>query len=192
MGCHTAGPRHPLFAGGLPIKSPFGIIYSTNITPDPLTGIGQYSYGDFSRAVREGIAKDGRHLYPAMPYASYTVILDDDVQALYAYFMHGVEAVNHKPPQTRLPFPFNQRWVFRFWNAAFVNRGPYKPRLDRDTQWNRGAYLVQSLGHCGACHTPRGLAYQEKGYSELSPEYLSGASVDNWFTPDRKSCIWPG
>ncbi|MGH8762833.1 MAG: c-type cytochrome [Nitrosospira sp.] len=181
VSCHTAGPHHPPFAGGLPINSPFGIIYSTNITPDPVTGIGQYSYSDFSRAVREGIAKDGRRLYPAMPYASFTAILDDDIQALYAFFMNGVEPVNHKPPQTRLPFPFNQRWTLQFWDAAFVNHARYKPRADRDEQWNRGAYLVQSLGHCGACHTPRGLAYQEKAYSELSSEYLSGAVVDNWF-----------
>ncbi|MDQ3185804.1 MAG: cytochrome c [Pseudomonadota bacterium] len=184
VGCHTAGPRHLLFAGGLPLNSPFGTIYSTNITPDPVTGIGQYSYSDFSRAVREGIAKDGRRLYPAMPYASFTAILDDDVKALYAYFMNAVEAVSHKPPQTRLPFPFNQRWTLQFWDAAFVNHARYKPRADRDAQWNRGAYLVQALGHCGACHTPRGLGYQEKGYSELSPEYLSGAVVDNWFAPN--------
>lgn len=181
VSCHTAGPRHPPFAGGLPINSPFGIIYSTNITPDPIVGIGKYSYTDFSRALREGVARDGRRLYPAMPYPSFTAISDDDAQALYAYFMHGVEAVGQKPPQTTLPFPFNQRWTLQFWDAAFVNHERYKPRADRDAQWNRGAYLVQSLGHCGACHTPRGFAYQEKGYSESSPEYLSGAVVDNWF-----------
>ncbi|MEO6824132.1 MAG: cytochrome c [Nitrosospira sp.] len=179
--CHTAGPRHEPFAGGLAINSPVGIIYSTNITPDPDTGIGQYSYDDFSRAVREGIAKDGRRLYPAMPYASFAAASDSDIQALYAYFMNGVEAVKQTPPQTKLPFPFNQRWVFKFWNAAFANQKTYQPRADHDAQWNRGAYLVQGLGHCGACHTPRGLAFQEKGYSELSPDYLSGAIIDNWF-----------
>lgn len=181
VSCHTAGPDHPPFAGGLPINSPFGIIYSTNITPDPIYGIGQYSYADFSRAVREGIARDGRRLYPAMPYASFAATSDSDIQALYAYFMQEVKAVSHTPPQTRLPFPFNQRWTLMFWSAAFANQKSYKPRADRDAQWNRGAYLVQALGHCGACHTPRGLAYQEKGYSESSPDYLSGAVVDNWF-----------
>ena len=181
VSCHTAGSGHPLFAGGLPIKSPFGIIYSTNITPDPISGIGQYTYPDFSRAVREGIAKDGRRLYPAMPYASFAATSDSDIQALYAYFMEGVKAVHHTPPQTRLPFPFNQRWTLMFWSAAFVNQERYKPRSDRTVQWNRGAYLVQALGHCGACHTPRGFAYQEKAYSEPSPDYLSGAVVDNWF-----------
>ncbi|MBS0300022.1 MAG: cytochrome c [Proteobacteria bacterium] len=180
--CHTAGPDHELFAGGLPINSPFGIIYSTNITSDPVTGIGQYSYDDFSRALRQGIAKNGRHLYPAMPYASFAAILDSDVEALYAYFMNGVKAVNYTPPQTKLPFPFNQRWTLMFWNAAFATQKIYKSRIDRDAQWNRGAYLVQGLGHCGACHTPRGLAFQEKAYSESSPDYLRGAMVDNWFS----------
>lgn len=180
-GCHTAGPDHPPFAGGLPLSSPFGSIYSTNITPDPVSGIGNYTYEDFDRAVRGGVAKDGRHLYPAMPYPAFTAISDSDIQALYAFFMKGVKAADRKPPQTELPFPFNQRWVLRFWNAAFVKHERYKARADRDARWNRGAYLVQALGHCGACHTPRGLAYQEKGYSESSPDYLTGAVVDNWF-----------
>lgn len=179
--CHTAGPDHAPFAGGLPINSPFGIIYSSNITPDPTTGIGQYSYEDFNRAVREGIARNGKRLYPAMPYPSFAATRDSDIEALYAYFMKGVKPVNFTPPQTRLPFPFNQRWTLMFWSAAFVTQKPYKPRADGDAQWNRGAYLVQALGHCGACHTPRGLAYQEKAYSESSPDYLSGSVVDGWF-----------
>jgi mono/diheme cytochrome c family protein len=180
-GCHTAGPHHPPFAGGLPINSPFGVIYSTNITPDPATGIGHYSYADFSRAVREGIAKGGRRLYPAMPYASFAAVADSDMRALYAYFMKGVKPVRHTPPQTSLVFPFSQRWGLMFWSAAFANQKTYQPRADRDMQWNRGAYLVQSLGHCGACHTPRGLAFQEKAYSESSPDYLTGSVIDNWF-----------
>lgn len=180
-GCHTAGPGHPPFAGGLPINSPFGVIYSTNITPDPVTGIGQYSYTDFSRAVRQGIARDGRRLYPAMPFASFAAVLESDIEALYAYFMSEVKPVRHVPPQTKLPFPFNQRWTLWFWTAAFATQEPFKARPGRNNQWNRGAYLVQTLGHCGACHTPRGLAYQEKAYSETSPDYLSGAVVDNWF-----------
>lgn len=181
IACHTAGPQHPPFAGGLPLNSPFGIIYSTNITPDPVNGIGNYTLNDFSRAVRNGIAKDGRRLYPAMPYASFTAITDDDIRALYAYFMSQVAPVNHKPPETKLPFPFNIRLSLIFWDAAFVKHQRYKPRDDRDAQWNRGAYLVQSLGHCGACHTPRGLGFQEKAYTESSPMYLRGAVVDNWY-----------
>lgn len=181
VACHTAGPLQPPFAGGLPLNSPFGIIYSTNITPDPINGIGKYSLDDFSRAVRNGIAKDGRRLYPAMPYASFTFTTDDDIRALYAYFMNKVAPVNHKPPETKLPFPFNIRLSLFFWDTVFVKHERYKPDNDRDAQWNRGAYLVQSLGHCGACHTPRGLAFQETAYTEASPRYLSGAVVDNWY-----------
>ncbi|WP_031438122.1 c-type cytochrome [Methylobacter tundripaludum] len=186
IACHTSGPQSPPFAGGLPLNSPFGIIYSTNITPDPVTGIGNYSLHDFSRAVRNGVAKGGRRLYPAMPYPSFTAITDDDIHALYVYFMNAVEAVHHKPPETKLPFPFNIRLSLFFWDAAFVKHKRFKPQNDRDAQWNRGAYLVQSLGHCGACHTPRGLAFQEKAYAESSPAYLSGALVDNWFTANLR------
>jgi len=181
IACHTAGPQSPPFAGGLPLNSPFGIIYSTNITPDPTNGIGRYTLDDFSHAVRNGVAKDGRRLYPAMPYASFTYATDDDIRALYVYFMNKVAPVNHKPPETKLPFPFNIRLSLFFWDAAFVKRVRYKPHIERDIQWNRGAYLVQSLGHCGACHTPRGLAFQETAYNESSPKYLSGAVVDNWY-----------
>jgi len=181
VACHTAGPQSPPFAGGLPLNSPFGKIYSSNITPDMVNGIGNYTFDDFSRAVRNGIAKDGRRLYPAMPYASFTFITDDDIRALYAYFINEVKPVNYKPPQTKLPFPFNIRLSLFFWDALFVKHERFKPHIDRDAQWNRGAYLVQSLGHCGACHTPRGLAFQEKAYTESSPVYLKGAVVDNWF-----------
>ena len=183
-GCHTAGSAHPAFGGGLAINSPFGTIYSTNITPDLETGIGRYSYEDFSRAVRGGIRKDGKWLYPAMPYPSFAAMSDNDVRALYAYFMHGVKPVRHTPSQTRLPFPFNQRWTLKFWDLAFVEHKRFEPRADRGERWNRGAYLVQALGHCGACHTPRGLAYQEKAYSETSSPYLTGAMIENWFAPD--------
>jgi len=181
VACHTAGPQSPRFAGGLPINSPFGIIYSTNITPDPDFGIGRYTLADFSRAVRNGVTKDDRRLYPAMPYASFTGITDDDIRALYAYFMHEVKPVSYKPPETKLPFPFNIRLSLMFWDVLFAKDERYKPHDDRDAQWNRGAYLVQSLGHCGACHTPRGLAFQERAYTESSPLYLSGALVDNWY-----------
>jgi len=181
IACHTAGPQSPPFAGGLPINSPFGIIYSTNITPDPDNGIGRYTLADFSRAVRNGVTKDGSRLYPAMPYASFTYTTDEDIRALYAYFMHEVKPVSYKPPETKLPFPFNIRLSLMFWDALFAKDERYKPHDDRDAQWNRGAYLVQSLGHCGACHTPRGLAFQEKAYAESSPLYLSGALVDNWY-----------
>lgn len=179
--CHTADPPRAPFAGGRPINSPFGVIYSTNITPDPDHGIGKYTLEDFSRAVRNGIARDGHYLYPAMPYPSFSAIRDEDIRDLYDYFMHEVAPISHSPPETRLPFPFNIRTSLFFWDLLFVEDERFKARHDRDEQWNRGAYLVQSLGHCGACHTPRGLAFQEKAFSESSRDYLSGAVVDNWY-----------
>lgn len=188
--CHTVS-GHPAFAGGLPLNSPFGTIYSANITPDPEDGIGRYSLRDFNRAMREGIAKDGTRLYPAMPYTSYAAISDQDISDLYAYFMKGVPPVHTVPPQTKLSFPFNQRWSLALWDLAFATQGRYEPNKSRNAGWNRGAYLVQSLGHCGACHTPRNLAYAEKGYTESSSSFLSGTVIDNWFAADlRKLNDW--
>ncbi len=184
VACHTAGPQAPLFAGGVALNSPFGKIYSANITPDLVNGIGRYTLYDFSRAVRNGIDKDGSRLYPAMPYPSFAKISDEDIRALYAYFMTEVKPADYKPAETKLPFPFNIRWNLIFWDALFVRNEPYQPRNDRDAQWNRGAYLVQSLGHCGTCHTPRGLAFQEQAYTESSPWYLTGNALDNWFAPN--------
>jgi mono/diheme cytochrome c family protein len=188
-GCHTAAPvpgkpqPHP-FAGGLPMGSPFGTIWSSNITPDPQHGIGRYCYEDFARVLREGVAPGGKHLYPAMPYPSFSKISDDDMRALYAYFMHGVAPVAQAAPQTRLPFPFSQRWALAFWNLAFAPTTRFSPDPKRDAQWNRGAYLVQSLGHCGACHTPRGPAYNELGYTDSSHAYLTGGTNDHWHAPN--------
>jgi mono/diheme cytochrome c family protein len=183
-GCHTAPQGGAPFAGGLGMASPFGTIVSSNITPDKQYGIGEYTYKDFARTLREGVARGGKHLYPAMPYPSFSKIEDNDMQALYAYFMHGVQPVSKAPPPTRLPFPFNQRWALVFWNLAFAPNEAYAPHPERDAQWNRGAYLVQSLGHCGACHTPRGPAYEERGYTELSGQYLTGGVNDHWFAPN--------
>ena len=189
-GCHTAAPTGnppqpsaPL-AGGLAVRSPFGTIWSSNITPDPNTGIGRFRYEDFVRAVRDGIAPGGKHLYPAMPYPSFAKISDDDMLALYAYFMHGVQPVAKRPPQTKLPFPFNQRWALVFWNEFFAPHERFKPDENRGALWNRGAYLVQALGHCGACHTGRGPAYEERGYGDKDPLFLTGGTVDHWFAPN--------
>ncbi len=183
-GCHTVPKQGAPFAGGLPMSSPFGTIYSTNITPDPQTGIGHYSYADFEHALRDGVAPGGKRLYPAMPYASFTKISDADMRALYAYFMHGVQPVSHRPPETKLPFPFSQRWGLAFWDFAFVRHGGFTPDDRHDVQWNRGAYIVQSLGHCGACHTPRGPGFEERGYDESSRLYLTGGTNDHWFAPN--------
>ena len=180
--CHTV-PGSPEFSGGLPIQSPLGTIYSTNITPDRGTGIGDYSLQDFDRALREG--KSPKHrLYPAMPFPSYTKISSDDIAALYAYFMRGVAPISHQPPKTDLPFPFDQRWGLVVWSLAFFDAGAYANDPGHDAKWNRGAYLVQGLGHCGACHTPRGPAYEERGYTQASSHYLTGMTNDHWFAPN--------
>jgi mono/diheme cytochrome c family protein len=180
IACHTA-PRGKPMAGGLPMTTPLGAIYTTNITPDPDTGIGRYSQDDFSRAVREGVAKDGHNLYPAMPYPSYAKINDADMQALYAYFMHGVSPVKQANREPGMKWPLNMRWPLKIWNAFFLDKGVYKDKANQDVAWNRGAYLTQGLGHCGACHTPRGIAFQEQALDESGALYLSGSPIDNWF-----------
>ncbi|KWZ38115.1 alcohol dehydrogenase [Burkholderia savannae] len=180
IACHTAARGKP-FAGGLPMETPMGAIYATNITPDPETGIGGYSETDFARALREGVAKDGHNLYPAMPYPSYAKLADGDVKALYAYFMHGVEPVKQANRAPDIPWPLGMRWPLKIWNAVFLDAGAYRDKPGKDAAWNRGAYLVQGLGHCGSCHTPRGVGFQEKALDESGPAYLSGALIDNWF-----------
>jgi mono/diheme cytochrome c family protein len=180
--CHSV-PGKPDFSGGLPMHSPLGTIYSTNITPDLETGIGRYSLQDFEQALRKGIAPRHR-LYPAMPYPSFAKTSDEDIRALYAYFMHGIAPVHRDPPKTALPFPFDQRWAIRLWNLAFLDSGVYRFDAGHDARWNRGAYLVQGLGHCGACHTPRGIAYEEHGYTQGSHRYLTGGINEYWFAPN--------
>ncbi|ABE36096.1 cytochrome c family protein [Paraburkholderia xenovorans LB400] len=183
-GCHTAPQGGAPYAGGNGLGSPFGTIMSTNITPDPHYGIGQYTYDDFARVLRKGVARGGKRLYPAMPYNAFAKIDDADLHALYAYMMHGVAPVAKPNRKSDVSFPFNQRWGLWFWQLAFVPREPYQPHADRDAQWNRGAYLVQSVGHCGSCHTPRGIAYQERGTDESSSTFLTGGVNDHWFAPD--------
>jgi len=187
VSCHTA-PGKPNYGGGLAINSPFGAIYSTNITPDRDYGIGAYSLDDFKRAVRQGVAKDGHHLYPAMPYVSFSATSDADMAALYDYFEHHVAPVHVKPPQTQLPFPLNQRWGMALWNLFFAPKTTPKPSAKNvgDAQWARGAYLVQTLGHCGACHTPRGVAYDERGTTSEATTYLAGGTLDNWHAPNLR------
>jgi mono/diheme cytochrome c family protein len=181
--CHDAADKTP-YAGGMAVNSPFGPIYASNTTPDPSFGIGRYSLQQFADAVRAGKTASGKRLYPAMPYPSFAKLSDDDVMALYAYFMHGVTASTNSPPETRLPFPFNQRWLMFFWSHLFGNHDRYVPDAHHSAEWNRGAYLVEGLGHCGACHTPRGPAYNELGYDAQSAHYLTGGVNDNWFAPN--------
>jgi mono/diheme cytochrome c family protein len=178
--CHTSPEGEP-FAGGLPMNTPIGVIYSTNITPDLESGIGRYSSDDFVRVMREGVAKDGHHLYPAMPYPSFARVSQEDLLALYAWFMQGVEPVYMPNRPTRLSWPLSMRSLMAVWNGLYFKKGEYAVDPDKSAEWNRGAYLVQGLGHCGECHTPRGVAGQVKAVSEQDGRhYLAGATLDNW------------
>ena len=191
VACHSvAGGK--AFAGGLKMGTPLGAIYSTNITPDPETGIGSYSLEDFDRAVRRGIAKDGHRLYPAMPYPSYVKLTAEDVAALYSFFMKEVPAVHQLNVPNELPWPLSFRWPLAIWSFLFAPSGSYVANSDHDADWNRGAYLVQGLGHCGACHTPRGLAWQEKALDEHGQAYLSGALLDAWYAPSLRGDVRTG
>ncbi|MFI8418453.1 c-type cytochrome [Serratia sp. NPDC078593] len=179
VACHTAPGGLP-FAGGLKMNTPIGAIYSTNITPDKRTGIGEYSEKQFADALRKGIARDGRRLYPAMPYPSFAKIGDDDVRALYLYFHHYVQPVTHANQDSDIPWPLNLRWPLAIWDMAFREDGAFKADTRQSSQWNRGAYLVQGLGHCGTCHTPRGIGFQEKALDQSSSDYLRGGTLDGW------------
>ncbi len=160
VSCHTAAGGQA-FAGGLAFETPFGKLYSTNITPDPETGIGNWTEEQFARAVREGVRADGAHLYPAFPYTAYTKISDEDVSALYAY-LKIVKPVNNKTPENEMGFPFNQRWALGIWKTMFFDEGRFQANNAQSPEWNRGAYLVESLGHCSACHSPRNFMGAEK------------------------------
>ncbi|MFT4045983.1 MAG: cytochrome c [Solimonas sp.] len=160
VSCHTV-PGGAVFAGGVPFPTAFGTIYSTNITPDKVTGIGGWSFAQFEAAMRRGIRPDGEPLYPAFPYTNFTKIDDADMHALYAYFMN-LKPVQAPPKQNELMFPFSQRALMGVWNALFFDEGRFTPDPKRSAQWNRGAYLVEALAHCSACHSPRNLLGAEK------------------------------
>jgi mono/diheme cytochrome c family protein len=179
--CHTAPGGKP-FAGGLPISTPLGTIYSTNITPSAGFGIGRYTQDEFARALRRGIRRDGAHLYPAMPYTSYAKFTDDDALALYSYFRKGVQPVDVRAPETALPFPMNIRQSMMVWNFLFLDTHVFKPDPQQSAEWNRGAYLAQGAAHCGTCHTPRGFLMQEE-----ASRALSGAQVGPWYAPNITS-----
>jgi mono/diheme cytochrome c family protein len=184
--CHTVS-RGPLFAGGLPINLPFGRLYSTNITPDKDTGIGNYSDQNFLNAVQGGIRRDGARLYPAMPYPSYTLMTDADVLAIktYLFSLPPVRAANL--PDT-LGFPFDQRWLMTFWSAFFAQNARFAPSTARSAEWNRGAYIAEALAHCGECHTPRNLAFALDNRNKFG-----GAVTAGWYafniTSDKGSGI---
>lgn len=175
--CHTAPGGAPN-AGGLALDTPFGTIYTTNLTPDPETGIGAWSYPAFARAMREGIGRDGTHLYPAFPYTAFAKLSEPDLLALYAYLM-SQPPVKHAPPKTKLPFPLDQRRLLAGWNWLFHDARPFTPDPSRSAAWNRGKYLVDGAGHCGACHTPRNALGAEQG----GLAYLSGGEAEGWIAP---------
>ena len=183
VACHSV-PGGKAFAGGLKMGSPLGAIYSTNITPDQDTGIGGYNLEDFNRAVRGGIAKDGHRLYPSMPYPSYAKLTDDDVRALYDFFMKQVPPVHQANLANEIPWLLSFRWPLAVWDFVFTTSGSYVAKSGHDAVWNRGAYLVQGPGHCGACHTARGWAFQEKALDESGGSYLAGAMLDGWSAPN--------
>ncbi|UZE12115.1 c-type cytochrome [Pseudomonas sp. B21-053] len=181
VACHTAKDGKP-FAGGLPMETPIGTIYSTNITPDK-TGLGDYSFEDFDKAVRHGVAKNGSTLYPAMPYPSYASVTEPDMQALYAYFMYGVAPVAQENKASDIPWPLSMRWPLMGWRWMFAPAvADYKAAPGADAVVSRGAYLVEGLGHCGACHTPRALTMQEKSLNAgEGSTFLSGsAPLEGW------------
>ncbi len=176
VGCHTAPGGAPN-AGGRAIETPFGVVYGTNLTPDVATGIGAWSLAAFVRAMREGVSRDGRHLYPAFPYPSFTRASDDDLTALYAWLMTRAP-VRNDVPKTSLAPPFGIRPAMVVWNALFLSPGPSSDDASRSAQWNRGRMLVDGLGHCGACHSARNALGAER-----DDRYLSGAVVDGWDAP---------
>jgi mono/diheme cytochrome c family protein len=175
--CHTAPGGRP-FAGGLAIETPFGSIVTPNITPDRETGIGAWNDNDFLRAMQQGIGPDGRHLYPAFPYPNYTKVSRDDVVAIRAY-LATLEPVKHQVESNTLPFPFNIRASMVGWNALFFDEGRFQEDESKSDEWNRGAYLIQGLGHCSACHTPKNAL----GGDKTSVAY-SGGLLQGWFVPD--------
>jgi mono/diheme cytochrome c family protein len=174
--CHTAKGGQT-FAGGYAMATPFGTIYSTNITPDAETGIGTWSEAAFRRAMHEGISRDGSHLFPVFSYDHFTKLSDEDVRALYAYFMSRTPV--HAPARPNgIPFPFNIRYLQAGWKLLFFRPGRFEPDVTKNAEWNRGAYLAQGLSHCGACHTPRYLLGAEK-----PGDAYGGAVIDNWVAP---------
>jgi mono/diheme cytochrome c family protein len=193
LACHTAPEGKP-FAGGLKVETPFGAIYSTNITPDKETGIGNYTLADFRAALYDGIRKDGAHLYPAMPYENFRFLTEADVQSMYKYFMEKVPAVHAEAPTTNLKFPFNQRWGLRAWNWLALKSPEFKPVSD-DAKINRGAYLVQGPAHCAACHSPRTTFMAQDGITEKNAAFLTGGELNGWSVPDLRgkdsvSALW--
>ncbi|MGA9794456.1 MAG: cytochrome c [Rhizomicrobium sp.] len=177
VSCHTRDRAHP-FNGGLGLNTPFGVIYSPDITGDEQTGIGTWTNDQFFRALNDGVAANGTHLYPAFPYPHFTIVSRPDSDAILAY-LKTVPGTAYTPPPNALPFPLDLRISAAAWHMMFFRNHPFQPDSAKSTAWNRGAYLVKGLGHCGACHTAKNVFGAEK-----DSERLEGAKLDNWFAPD--------
>jgi len=186
MVCHT-GPGGEQYAGGLAIRLPFGTLYSTNITPDKATGIGDYSDADFLNAVQRGIRRDGTRLYPAMPYPSYTHMTDADALAIKAY-LFSLAPVHAANRADTLGFPFNQRWLMGPWSFVFNENVRFQPNTGQSPEWNRGAYVAEALAHCGECHTPRNLAFALNNQQKFAGAVTAGWHAFN-ISSDRASGI---
>ena len=184
--CHST-PDNPPFSGGLKMALPIGAIYTTNITPDKTHGIGRFTLADFDRALRFGVA-NGHTLYPAMPFASYAVVSREDVKALYAYFEFGVAPAAVRNKKSDILFPLSMRWPLTYWRWAFAPKPkPFDSGAYADAAVARGAYFVEGLGHCGECHTPRGLALQVKAQNDRDGDaFLRGGPVENWYAPSLR------
>lgn len=180
VACHTARGGKP-FAGGRALKTPFGIIYSPNITPDPETGIGDWTAKQFRRAMQSGIGSDGEHLYPAFPYPFFTRISDADLDAIRAY-LNTLQPVRKQRRKNRFPWPFSMRSSLTVWDLLYLDEGRFESEPKHDAQWNRGAYLVTGLGHCGACHTPRNFMGARK-----TGKRFGGAMREGWYAPNLTS-----
>jgi len=176
VACHTAAEGKP-FAGGVSLQTPFGTIVTPNITSDPDAGIGTWTDDEFLSALWEGRGRNGKRLFPAMPYPSFTLMAKDDALAIRAY-LRTVEPVAKKVESNLLPFPFNVRFNLAIWNLINFREGRFQPDPARSSQWNRGRYLVDALEHCGVCHTPKNFLGGDKGSA-----YLTGASLQGWYAP---------
>ena len=196
--CHTA-VNGGFMAGGVAFHTPFGTIHSTNITPDAETGIGSWSPQQFFASMRHGVRPDGEHLYPVFPYTAFTRVADEDIAALYAY-LQSIPAVRQVAPDNELSFPYDQRWLMAAWKALYFDNGAYEADATKTAQWNRGAYLVEGLAHCGACHSPRNFLGAEQddgalGGGELT-DRVPGGKLRQWSAPNLTSAegglgLWP-
>lgn len=183
--CHTVSGSDQPFSGGRPIETPFGVLVAPNITPDRETGIGAWSDEEFDAAVRNGRRRDGKRLYPAMPFPYFARMTQEDVKDIRAY-LSTVEPIHKPVTVNQLPFPLNQRMVMTVWDKLYFTPGAFKQEPSKSKEWNRGAYLVQGPGHCGACHTPKTFLGADK-----APKSLQGYALQGWVAPDITSGLGP-